>query len=303
MLRGENGDARHERRHELVADVLVDEVGRLPERVDVDAGVEARAGERLGERLARDAVQRERERVDRARDELRAGARGRERRGERAAAGALDVDPDGQAARLGERVDELLRRVRLEPAGRIVEQDAHRAELGQLLRALDERLELAGAAGAVDEPGLEVALGGDDRLRRLAEVRHVVERIVETEDVDPVLGSGGDEAPREVGVDRPRADEETAAEREAERRLDARLERADPLPRALDAALDGGLEVPAARHLEVREPGAVEDLGEPELLGRGNTPGERLLPEQADRRVGERRHGSRALPRHSCRPS
>ncbi len=40
VARGEHGDARHERRHELVADVLVDDVGRLPERVDVDAGVE-----------------------------------------------------------------------------------------------------------------------------------------------------------------------------------------------------------------------------------------------------------------------
>ena len=43
VARGEHRDARHERRHELVADVLVEEVGRLPERVDVDAGVEARA--------------------------------------------------------------------------------------------------------------------------------------------------------------------------------------------------------------------------------------------------------------------
>ena len=66
VLRREHGDARHERRHELVADVLVDEVGRLPERVDVDAGIEPDAGERLGERLARDAVER-RARADRSR--------------------------------------------------------------------------------------------------------------------------------------------------------------------------------------------------------------------------------------------
>ena len=130
-------------------------------------------------------------------------------------------------------------RVRLQRAGRIVEQHAHGAELGQHLRALDQRLDLAGAAGAVDEAGLEVALGSDDRLGRLAQVRDVVERVVEPEDVDAVLGRRGDEAAREVGVDRTRADEEAAAERQAERRLDARLERADPLPRALDAALDG----------------------------------------------------------------
>ena len=106
----------------------------------------------------------------------------------------------------------------------------------------------------------------------------------------PFSAARRDEAAREVGVDRPRADEETPAEREAERRLDARLERADPLPRALDAALDRRFEVPAARDLEVREPGAVEDLGEPELLRGREPPGERLLPEQADGRVGERRH-------------
>ena len=167
-----------------------------------------------------------------------------------------------------------------------MEEDAHRAELGQHPRALDQRLDLAGAARAVDEPGLEVPLRGDDRLRRLAQVRDVVQRVVEPEDVDAVLGCGGDEAAGEVGVDGPRADEEAAAQREPERRLDARLERADPLPRALDAALDGRVEAAAARDLEVREAGLVEDLGEPKLLGGGNPPRERLLPEQANRRVG-----------------
>ena len=248
------------------------------------------ARERLGERLARDPVEGQRERIDRAGDELRARAGRGERGGERAAAGSLRVDPDREAARLGERVHELLRRVRLQRAGRIVEEDAHRSELRQHLRALDQRLDLAGAARAVDEPGLEVALRGDDRLRGLAQVRDVVERVVEPEDVDPVLGGGGDEAAGEVGVDGTGADEEAAAQREPERRLDARLEGADPLPRALDAALDGGVEAAAARDLEVREAGPVEDLGEPELLGSGNPPGERLLPEQANGRVGERRH-------------
>ena len=51
---------------------------RIPERADVDARVEAHADERLRERLARDAVQGQREREDRAGDELRAGACGRE---------------------------------------------------------------------------------------------------------------------------------------------------------------------------------------------------------------------------------
>jgi hypothetical protein len=166
-----------------------------------------------------------------------------------------------------------------------MEEDAHRAELGQHPRALDQRLDLAGAPGAVDEPGLEVAVGGDDRLRGLAQVGDVVERVVEAEDVDPVLRRRCDEAAREVGVDGTRADEEAATQREPERRLDARLQRADPLPRALDATLDGRVEAPAARDLEVRKAGLVEDLGEPELLRRRHPSRKRLLAEQANSRI------------------
>ena len=179
-----------------------------------------------------------------------------------------------------------------------MEEHAHRAELGQHPRPLDQRLDLACAAGAVDEAGLEVPLGRHDRLGRLAQVRNVVERVMEPEDVDAVLGRRRDEAAGEVGVHGTRADEEAAAQREPERRLDARLERADPLPWALDAALDSRVEAAAARDLEVRETGLVEGLREPELLGRGNPAGERLLPEQADRRVGEGRH-ARSLPREA----
>ncbi len=119
---------------------------------------------------------------------------------------------------------------------------------------------------------------------------------MEAEDVDAVLGGRGDEAPDEVRVDRARADEEAAAERQAERRLHPCLERADPLPGALDAALDGRVEAAAARDLEVGEAGAVEDLGELELVGGRHPAGERLLPEQANSRVDERRHGG-TLPR------
>ena len=119
---------------------------------------------------------------------------------------------------------------------------------------------------------------------------------MEPEDVDSVLRRRRDETPGEIGVDGTGADEEAAAQREAERRLDARLEGADPLPGALDPALDGSVEAPAARDLEVRKSRLVEDLGKPELLRHGNASRERLLAEQADRRVGERRH-ARSLPR------
>ena len=296
MTRCEHGGARRQGSHELVADVLVEDVCRLPQRVHVDAGVQTDAAQRLGQRLTGDPVERQCKRIDRARDELGARAGGSERHGERAPAGTLRVDPDGQPTRLGQGLHELLRSVRLERTGRVVEENAHRAELGQHPRALDQRLDLAGAARAVDEPGLEVALRGDDRLRGLAQVRDVVERVVEPEDVDAVRGGRGDEAAGEVGVDGTRADEEPAAQREPERRLDARLEGANPLPRALDAALDRRVEAASARDLEIGEAGLVEDLRESQLLGGGNPPGERLLPEQANRRVGERRH-ARSLPR------
>ena len=93
----------------------------------------------------------------------------------------------------------------------------------------------------------------------------------------PLCGRARDEAAHEVVADRPRADEEPAAQRERERRRRARLERADALPRALDAALDGVVEDPAARDLEVGEPRPVEELGEAQQIRRRHEAGERLL--------------------------
>ena len=78
------------------------------------------------------------------------------------------------------------------------------------------------------------------------------------------------------------------------------LQRADPLPRALDAAPHGRVEDAAARDLEAGEAGAVEHLGEPQQVGGRHPPGERLLREQADGRVDEARHAdltSRTRPR------
>ncbi len=291
----------------LVADVLVDDLRRLPERGDVDAGVETEAVERLRERLAGDAVHREGDGVDRARCEVGADAHRLERRGHRVAAGSLAVDADRQAARLADALDELGCSVRPERTGGVVDDDPRRAELGELARLLDERVHLACDAGAVDEPGLELTLGRGDRLGRLAEVRDVVQRVVQAEDVDPVLGRRRDEPPGELAVDRPGADEEAPAQREPERGLDARLDRPDPLPRALHAPPDRAVEDAAAGDLEVGEPRSVEDLGEPEQLGRPHRSRERVLPEQANRRVDELRHArdliaavKRARPRSTA---
>ena len=95
VLGGADGDAGRDRRHGLVADVLVDRIGCLPERVCGDARVAPEAVEHVDERFAGDAVKCERQRVDRRGDEVGADARGDERVRETRARGALQVEPDG----------------------------------------------------------------------------------------------------------------------------------------------------------------------------------------------------------------
>ena len=137
---------------------------------------------------------------------------------------------------------------------------------------------------------MELLPRADDRLAGVAQVRDVVQRVVQAEDVDPVLRRGGDEAADEVAADRARADEEAAAEREPERRRRPALERPDALPGALDAATHGGVEDAAAGDLEAREPRLVEHLGERQQLGGRDLPRERFLREQANSGVYEPRH-------------
>ncbi len=156
----------------------------------------------LASRFARDTVQRERDRIDGAGDQVRSGARSVERCGQPAPGRPLAIEADGQAASFGERGDELVRPVRLERSGRIVEEHARGSEVGQPLRLLDERLRLASLARAVDQARVELALRRHDRLARLTQVRDVVERILEPEDVDAALGRARDESPREVAADR-----------------------------------------------------------------------------------------------------
>ena len=94
-------DPRRHGRHRLVADVLVDDVRRLPEPVGVDAGRPLEALERLDQRLAGDAMQHERDRIHRRRDEIRADATSRRRAlTEPRSRRALDVEADRQPARL-----------------------------------------------------------------------------------------------------------------------------------------------------------------------------------------------------------
>ena len=240
-------------------------------------------------------MERERERVDGARDHVGAGAGGFERVGERGAAGSLAVEPDREPGRLLDAADQLAGLVRLESATRIVDERARRFDLRQLARLLDELVDRALVSGAVDEAGVELLAGRHDRFARLVQVGDVVERVVQAEDVDPVLGGRGDETADEVGADGARADEETAAERQPEWRRRPRLQRPDPLPGALDAAADGRVEDAAARDLEQREAGTIEHLRDPQQLPGRDLPGERLLREQANSRIDKPRH-VRSLP-------
>src|SRR6185437_2190970 len=221
-----------------------------------------------------------------------------ERRRQRVSTGSLAVDADRQTGRLAQTRDELARPMRLQRAGRVVQQHARGPEVRKLAGLLHQRIRLTGAAGAVDEPRLELPAGPRDCIGGLTEIRDVVERIVKPEDVDSVLRGGRDESADEVVVDRPGADEEAASKRQAERCLDIRLQRSDALPGALDTSTHRTVEATATRDLEVGEPGAIEDSRDVQLLGSRQPPGERLLPEQANSRVGKRRHaGSLAPPR------
>ena len=290
VLRSADGDPRRDGSDRLVPDPFVDDVRCLPELVDLDPGGMPEPLQRLGDRLAGHAVERQRERVHGGRDQIRARVDRRQCGCETDTRRALDVEADGEPTRLPNARDELLRAMRDERAGRVVDEDPCRAEVGQLARLLDERVGLTRAPRAVHEPRVERAARARDRRARLAEVRDVVERIVEAEDVDPVLGGARDEAADDVAADGPRADEEAAAERDAERRRDAPLDRADALPRALHAAPHGGVEDTAPGDLEAREARTVEDLRHSEHFGRRQLARQGLLREQPNRRIDELGH-------------
>ena len=103
MLGGAHRDSGSERRDRLVAEVLVDQIGGPPDRVDVDARVQSQPGQRRRHRLPRDPVHRERDRVDGAGDQICAAAGGLERGRHRIPSGALAVEPHRQSAGLGKR--------------------------------------------------------------------------------------------------------------------------------------------------------------------------------------------------------
>ncbi len=199
VLGSSNGDSRCHGCDRLVADVLVDQVGGLPERGRLDTRLAAEPFERVDERLAGDPVERESQRIDRRGDQVGTDARGHDRVQEPRAGGPLDEQPDGQARLLADPLHQLLGEVGQQRVGRVVEDHARRSELGDLLRPLDERIQLADPPGAVDEADVELLAGGHDRLTCLAQVRHVVQGVVEPEHVDPVVCCARDESAHDVG--------------------------------------------------------------------------------------------------------
>ena len=124
--------------------------------------------------------------------------------GEAAAAGALAVEADREPG-------SPPRRARRAPAawcgsrrpGRVVDERTRRLSSGSSFACSTSVSIAPVATRAVDEPGVELLAGADDRLARLAQVGDVVQRVVQAEDVDAVLGRAGDEAAHDVGADRP----------------------------------------------------------------------------------------------------
>ena len=141
VLRRAHGDARRERRHGLVADVLVHELATRQSASTSTRGPDAEPVERLGERLsarrggAVSAIGKTAQAIA-----VGAGAGSLERGGERVARSPLAVEPDREPAGLAERADQLVHEVRLERARRVVQQDARRAEVREPARLLDERV-------------------------------------------------------------------------------------------------------------------------------------------------------------------
>ncbi len=85
----------------------------------------------------------QRERVDRGGDQVGADARGDDRVEEPRSCRSLDEQPDGQARLLADALHELLGEVGQQRVGRVVDDHPGRAERGNLLRPLDECLDLA----------------------------------------------------------------------------------------------------------------------------------------------------------------
>jgi hypothetical protein len=152
---------------------------------------------------------------------------------------------------VNERLDHLLRAIGRQHARHVLDADRVRAELLELLRVLDEAVERVHRTDRVGDGALEVAPALLDGVRGGLDVADVVERIEDTEDVDPVALRGMHEARDDLIAVVAVADQVLSAQQHLQRRLRAvALDGAEPLPRVLVEEAQRGIERGTAPDLE-----------------------------------------------------
>ncbi len=147
---------------------------------------------------------------------------------------------------------------------------------------------------------MEARTGLADSRGRSDEIFGIVHRVVHAEDRYARLGGSVDEAANQILLDRLCADEEPTAQRHPERRLGgAPLQRADALPRTLDATFDGAIKAAPTRYLKDMETRAVKQLAGFELQRSRHASSNRFLRQKPQGSVNKTSHyGERlaALP-------
>ena len=169
----------------------------------------------------------------------------------------MGVEVDRNADLLLERVNELLRRVRLQQTGHILDAEQVRAAMLQLLGELDVIIERIAVALRVENVA-RVAHGGFEQLALVQHLVHCdlhagdpVERVEHAEHVDAAARAlaheGADNVVREVCV----ADEVAAAQEHLERDVGDMLPQlVEALPRGLMQEAVSDVEGRAAPHFE-----------------------------------------------------
>ncbi len=275
-------------------------IGEFVERVEVQLGVARRVLERGDDAVEVRLRGAAGHRGDGEIDNVHTRLAGLEDAGRVDAAGVVRVEVDRNADLVLERLDQFLRGERAADAGHVFDREEVRAHLLQLLRELHVVLEgefvpsgIEDVAGVADG-GLANRMGLVHRFHRDLEVRQVVERIEDAENVHArrggVLDETGDDVVRVVRV----ADGVGAAEKHLEtdvRNLGAQL--AEAFPRVFVEETHRRVERRAAPHLQRKEPvlrvaePMREGVGAGEHVGRAHARGHERLVRVAEGGVGD----------------
>ena len=177
--------SRRTARHRVPVRVEAGELLEVEARLEV--GALEGGGDGAHRRLRREAGHR----VDGDVDDVGARLGGGDHRGDRGAGGVVRVDVDRHVGQLlADRADEELRRLRREEARHVLDRDRVDAEGGELVRVVDEvlqvilRLRRVGDVARVADRPLDEAAGGARGVDAHLHVLDVVERIEDAEDVD-----------------------------------------------------------------------------------------------------------------------